>query len=397
MSNFNEELPVVNTHVHMPPNFSAYTTLNEVMEEATKQKVAALGISNFYDQQVYELFADLAKSHNITSIFGLEFITLDEKLSAKSVRVNDPANPGRIYFCGKGIAPFMKKSELASNIAQKIRAGNDYRAQQMVLKLAQYFAENGFDTGITALKICAQVATRGQVPVEWVSLQERHIAMAFQEAVFNLPVSQRYIIIQRLYKTSPAVDIEDPVAVQSEIRSRLMKVNTAGFVPEVPLSFEEAKQYVLEMKGIPCYPILADGAAEMSEFEWPPSQLAKNLLARGVYAAELIPNRNASEIVDQYVDAITEVGIIIMGGTEHNTQEKIPILPACKDGALSHKAREAFYKATCVVAAHQHLVANGEVGFVDENGEVPTDRKQRTQELYALGDTLIRNGQKTKE
>ena len=53
-------LPIVNTHVHVPPNFSAYATPSEVIREAVAQGVRALGISNFYDQQVYARFADEA-------------------------------------------------------------------------------------------------------------------------------------------------------------------------------------------------------------------------------------------------------------------------------------------------------------------------------------------------
>lgn len=96
-------LPVVNTHVHFPPNFSAFGTVDDAIRVAVAEGVAAIGISNFYDQQVYTRFAEQAGAAGIVALFGLEFITLDPDLEAAGTLVNDPANPGRVYFCGKGI------------------------------------------------------------------------------------------------------------------------------------------------------------------------------------------------------------------------------------------------------------------------------------------------------
>ena len=73
-----------------------------------------MGISNFFDQQVYAAFRDQADAAGIVALYGLEFITLDDDLAAAGIRVNDPANPGRMYLCGKGIAPFKQKSPTAA-------------------------------------------------------------------------------------------------------------------------------------------------------------------------------------------------------------------------------------------------------------------------------------------
>lgn len=69
-----------------PPNFSAFSTPGEVVEAASAQDVRALGISNFYDQQVYARFADLAVITGIVPLFGLEFITLDPALGRRPSR-----------------------------------------------------------------------------------------------------------------------------------------------------------------------------------------------------------------------------------------------------------------------------------------------------------------------
>ena len=384
-------LPVVNTHVHFPPNFSAFTTVDDAIEQAVAQGVRAIGISNFYDQQVYARFAERAAEAGIVALFGLEFITLDPALADAGVLVNDPANPGRVYFCGKGISPFRPKSPAAAATAAAIRSDNDRRASAMVSQLAAHFAASGLDTGLTAESIAADVAARTDVPVEWVSLQERHIARAFQEALAGLAAHQRAAVLTAAYGSPSGVDIDNPVALQGELRSRLLKVGTAGFVPEVPLSFADAYAYVLDSGGIPTFPILADGAKQLSPFEYPPAQLAQELLARKVYAAELIPIRNATAIVEEYVAALTGAGIIVMGGTEHNTADRIPYHPTCVDGPLPDAARAAFWEATCVVAAHQHLVAAGRPGYVDAAGNLTgDDPAARKAELVALGADLIR-------
>ncbi len=383
-------LPVVNTHVHFPPNFSAFHTVTDAIDAAVAEGVAAIGISNFYDQQVYARFAEQADAAGIVALFGLEFITLDPELEATGTLVNDPANPGRVYFCGKGISPFREKPPAAAATARAIRDDNDARAEAMVAQLAAHFAANGLETGLTAASVAADVAARTEVPLEWVSLQERHIARAFQEVLARLPQDQRTAVLAAAYGSPSGVDTDDAVALQGELRSRLLKVGTPGYVPEVPLSFADAYAYVLAMGGIPTFPILADGAKSLSPFEYPAEQLAARLLERGVYAAELIPLRNKSALVDEYVQALTGAGIIVMAGTEHNTADRIPYLPAAVDGPLSEAARTAFWEATCVVAAHQHLTAAGRPGYVDADGALAGDDPiAHKAELVALGAQLI--------
>lgn len=380
-------LPIVNTHVHIPPNFCAFDTPTEVISAATNEGVRVVGSSNFYDQHVYHRFASEARAAGILPLFGLEFITLDENLESEGILVNDPANPGRIYLCGKGIDPFKSKSQLATSIAAGIRSGNDSRAAAMVVKIANWFNDHGVPTDLDVSRIAAAVAARNDVPVEYVSLQERHIARAYFEVLAALPADEQIPAYTRIYGAAPLASPADAPAAQAEIRSRLIKAGTPGFVPEVSLSFADAYAYVLEMDGIPTYPIFADGAAQLSPFEYPPAKLAENLIERGVHAAELIPIRNRSRMVLEYVEAFTEAGIVLMAGTEHNTLDKIPLDPFCLDGPMPEVARAAFFDGTCIVAAHQSLIAAGKPGFVDGRGRVVGDRA----ELAALGAELIGN------
>jgi len=198
---------------------------------------------------------------------------------------------------------------------------------------AARFAQAGLDGGVTDKQIAASVAQRCGVPIEWVSLQERHLAQAFQELLFREVVPEdRAAVLDRLFETPTNVDTSDAVAVQEAIRSNLMKAGKPAFVPEAAVSFQDAYRLILELGGIPCYPILADGASPICAFEYPPEALAERLLGRGIYCAELIPVRNRPEVVDRYVTVLRGAGIVIMAGTEHNTQRMIPVEPTALGG-----------------------------------------------------------------
>lgn len=376
--------PTVNTHVHLPPNFSAFATIAEALDEAQRQRVAAVGISNFYDQQVYPMFGDAARERSITPLFGLEFITLVRELEAAGVRVNDPANPGRMYLCGKGIDA-SRRGGVIDEVAQRIRRGNDERAVAMVARLAQHLTNCGLDTGLDADAIAADVAARSDVPVAWVSLQERHIANAFGDAIAVLPADVRDDVLTRAYGGPPKADAADAVALQGEIRSRLLKAGKPGFVPEVPLDFETARDHVLARDGIPCYPTLADGIDPVCEFEADPKALAASLLERGIHAAELIANRNTSATLDRYVQAFTAAGLIVMAGTEHNTAQRIPFAVTCADGPVSDASMALFWQGCCVVAGHRYERDAGRPGFVRGDGTPDRDAG----ELAGIGAVLL--------
>ncbi len=390
--------PIVNTHVHLPPNFSAFATAEDAVATAAAEGARVVGASNFHDHRVYARFDAAARAAGILPLFGLEFISVVDELAAEGVKVNDPGNPGRMYLCGKGISPFTEPTPLAREIAGAARANDEARAGAIVARLRDHFGEHGLRTSIDDGVIIDDVAERADVPREWVVLQERHIAMAFQEVLFlQVAPDRRAEVLARVYGGPPAAPVEDAVAVQGEIRSRLMKAGRVAFVPESPLTFERAYRLVLERDGIPCYPTLADGVDPVCPWEEPPAALAGRLLERGIHMAELIPERNDRAVVDAYVSAFRDAGIVVMAGTEHNTQQRIPIAPRCRDGLPpSGMARSLFWEGTCVVAAHQHERANGRPGFVDGDGRPAAgfpDTESRIRWFRELGSNLITTGE----
>ncbi len=386
--------PVLNTHVHLPPNFSAFETAEDAVQAAASEGIAVLGASNFHDHRIYRRFADAAAAAGIVPLFGLEFICVIDSLRDAAVKVNDPANPGRIYLCGKGIDPFGTPTATATRLLGQVRTADADRMRAMVPRLLACFAEAGLEVPLTEGAISEETADRAGVPSPWVVLQERHVALAFQEAIFALvPPGRRAALLARVFGAPVGIAVDDPVAVQGELRSRLMKAGQPAFVAEAAVSFDDAYRLILELGGIPCYPTLADGASPVCPWEEPPEALAHRLLERGIHAAELIPNRNRPEVVDAYVAAFRAAGIIVMAGTEHNTRARIALEPRCGDGSLpSPMARAAFREGTCVVAAHQHVRAAGRPGYVDGRGRLNadfTDGEARIRWFAELGAELI--------
>jgi hypothetical protein len=109
--------------------------------------------------------------------------------------------------------------------------------------------------------------------------------------------------------------------------------------------------------------------------------------------AELIPVRNTPEVLLRYVKAMRAAGIAVVGGTEHNTLDLIPLEPTCVKGIpIPEEVKAIFWEGACVIAAHQHLVGMGEEGFVDASGRPNAkyaNADQRIKAFAAMGEKVV--------
>jgi hypothetical protein len=385
--------PRVNAHVHLPPNFSAFETVEQAVDLAAGAGLEVLGSSNYYDFSVYARFAQSARSRGIFPLFGLEIICLVAGLKTAGVKLNDPDNPGRMYLCGKGITKFAPMPMAAESLMQQIRDADCARMKAMIERLNALMQESGVATALTADSVQSALARRYAVPVGTVYLQERHVAQAFQEALFAQFGSPRRADLLRRLLGVECTAPDDPLTVQNQFRSQLTKAGRPAYVEDSVLDDGMAYELVLALGGVPCYPILADGASPVSEFEDSADDLADALTARGIWCAEFIPRRNAATTVDRYARALRGAGIIVLGGTEHNTLELAPMTPECKDRVpVSEHVAGLFWEGACVVAAHQYLSARGRTGYVDARGNLNPGfltHDRRIDALARLGSTVI--------
>lgn len=384
----------VNTHIHLPPNFSAFESVSHAIRLAATGGIAVLGASNYYDYSVYAEFAREAAGRGILPLFGLEAIALDPHLQQAAIKVNDPGNPGRIYVCGKGITRLDDMTPRARTLLDGIRRRDEKRMAAMTARLEEIFAAAGHPTGLTAAGIIDRIVARHGSPRETVTLQERHLCQAFQERLFEIVGGDgRAAALGELFGAPPKSSMDDPVAVQNEIRSNLMKAGKPAYLAETFGPLDDARELILELGGIPCYPVLADGAAPICGFEQTPEALVENLRRLAFPMVEFIPIRNSPEVLLRYVRALRSAGFVVSAGTEHNTLDLIPLEPRCAGGApIPEEAREIFREGACVIAAHQFLTLHGECGFVDAAGR-PNDNypdaESRIDAFRRMGATLI--------
>jgi hypothetical protein len=384
-----------NSHVHLPPNFSAFQSVEQAVDLAASEGIGVLGASNYYHYGVYADFAAHSRKRNVFPLFGLEIIALVDELCQQDVRVNDPVNPGKMYICGKGITRFEEMSREARELIGIIRRNDSRRMAQMMKRMSHIFASRGVKTGMDEDAVIDMVVRRHGCPRQWVCLQERHVAQAFQEALFRLvEEDERTQRLSRIFDAPSSAAPDDAVQVQGEIRSHLMKVGKPAYVRESFVGFAQAYRLILALGGIPCYPTLADGAKTVCEYEQDVEKLIHHIKGGNIHCAEFIPVRNTPDVLARYVKAMRQSGLVVTAGTEHNTLDALAIEPTCVGGdPVPEEIQDIFWEGACVVAGHQFLTLHGRCGFVDRQGHpnpAYETGERRIEAFRALGAAVIR-------
>ena len=236
----------------------------------------------------------------IFPVFGLEVISLVEDLKDAGIKLNDPDNPGRMYLCGKGITRFAPMAIEAEQLMQRIRDADSARIELMLHRVSALLQDNGVGSDVTtaSVRVGAGAPLRGA---------REHGVPARAPCRPGIPgglfaeveATERAGVLRRLLGVECAAP-DDPVSVQNQVRSQLMKAGKPAYVEESVLDDDMAYALVLALGGVPCYPILADGASPVCQFEESVDDLVEALIARGIWCAEVIPSRNAAETVDRY-------------------------------------------------------------------------------------------------
>lgn len=347
----------VNAHLHTPWSFSAFGSVAEALDMAAAQNVMVVGINDFYSTDGYAEWDAGCRARGLYPLFGIEMISLDEGFRRAGVRVNDPANPGRIYISGKGLAFPARLPEPYAGRLAAVREQSNAQVRAMCTKLNEHLKATGADFTLDADEI-ERTLTRG-------NLRERHLAKAMR---MKLP------------------ETADPAKAENEIRARLLKAGGAAFVPETPEAFlplEDVIAIIEAAGGIPTYPFLGDDAAGgFTDFEGDLEKTAAALRAKGIHSVEFITTRNSPEVLERYAGWLWEKGFVVTFGSEHNTPAMEPVLLHTRGGEpLSERMREINYAGACVVAAHQDNYARTGRGY----------DPARRDEYTATGNKLIKS------
>ncbi|HSO85287.1 MAG TPA: hypothetical protein VLQ91_01960 [Draconibacterium sp.] len=359
-----KEIPDINGHIHTPHSFSAFSSIEQAFLLAKNEGVSVLGINDFYTTDGYDEFAELAQIHKIFPLFNIEFMALQNHLQEAGVRVNDPNNPGRTYFSGKGLLQPAKMSDSSFKKVKDLQEESNRQTYQMVKKLNDFLFENEIDIQFDSVELHKQLAKN--------LFRERHIAQAVRIAVFEKEETEagRKALLQKIFSGKEVKSpIDNVAALENEIRGNLLKSGGAAFVPEDPkafLSLEEVIDLIIDAGGIPCYPVLLDDPKGVcTDFEADKEKLLTELIKNNVFSIELIPGRNDFHILKDFVTWFHKNGFIITFGTEHNTPQLDPMKITCRSGVeLDEELKQINYEGTAVIAAHQYLLVNGKEGYL---------------------------------
>lgn len=377
----------VNAHLHTPYSFSAFSELTQALDMAVAEGVSVVGINDFYTTAGYEAWAAECAKRKLYPLFNIEFISLNEEDQKAGRRVNDPGNPGRTYLSGKGLTHPFKLAEPFATQLTNVRDEANAQVESMCTKLNEVLAACNAGFSLDFQWICDEL-TMG-------SIRERHLAKALRIKAYEACGKDEAAIQALFAELFGGKDLKSAVndfaGVENDIRGNLLKAGGAAFVPEDPKAFlpmQTVCDIIVAAGGIPTYPFLADDAkGGYTDFEGDLEKVAAELTARGFHSVEFITTRNGVDLLEKYADYLHGQGFVVTFGSEHNTPALEPIeLFARNSTPLTENLKRINYEGACVVAAHQHLVAQGLEGYVDAHGQA--DRSKRA-EFITLGDQLI--------
>jgi hypothetical protein len=362
----------LNGHIHTPFSFSAFESIPQIFEMANSENVRAVGINDFIVTDGHKPFHDEAVAKKVFPLFNIEFMGLLKEQQANGVKVNDPNNPGRTYFSGKGLDFPSNPGVETVALLQTVKEESNKQTAEMIQNLNDFLQVIEAPFGLTYEEVKTLYAED--------LVRERHIAKALRRKVFQVykEAGDRSAMLSIMFSGKPVQSALDDInGLENEIRSNLLKAGGAAFVPENDDAFLEITRVmdvIVKMGGIPCYPVLLDDKnGKCTEFESDFEALRDILQEMGIGSVELIPGRNDINILKNFVKVFHEADFVITFGTEHNTPELIPLKVDTRGHIdLDEELKKISYQGACVIAAHQYLRAQGEEGFINTKGECRT-------------------------
>jgi hypothetical protein len=375
-----------NGHIHTPYSFSAFSDMKTIFEMAVNEQISVLGINDFFVTDGYGAFEKGCVENSIFPLFNIEFIGLLKEQQAKGLRINDPNNPGRIYFSGKGLDLPFHTGWIQNRQLKKVIRESQVQMVAMINKLNRHIRTLNPSLSLSYEMIKNNYAHD--------LVRERHIAKALRVlASENYPdQGEQLNFLESLYGNKKSgTGLANPAALENEIRSNLLKSGGAAYIEEDENSFPELKKIIKiihKAGGIPCYPVLLDDpSGRFTEFESDPEKLYASLKKLGIACIELIPGRNDASILKDFVEYFHGKDFIITFGTEHNTPEMIPLTVTTRGSVpLDESLKKIAWQGACIIAAHQYLRADGRQGYVLPDGTNSADQKR---ELSILGQIVI--------
>ena len=338
-----------NAHIHTNHSFSVFASPQAVVDAAVAAGLSGVGVNDFFTTSGFAEFRAAAARARLPTVYCVECISMDAQAEQAGELYNDPANPGRIYLGGKGIA--RPDAPRAQAVFAEIRRHQEARNRALVAKADAHIRAKGFAAGPAWQDVV------GQTPHG--NTTERHVAKAILGRIRELGGADAYAAI---VGEAPK---GDDAGQQNQIRAQLLKAGKPCYVPEDRAAFpsvEVLRDAFLSMGAVPTYPILGN---PVTACEKDIPALFDRLDRWGFRAVEVISTRNTDDRLLAIIAECARRGWPVSDGTEHNTPAMEPMLTKW---AADPRFEPAFSDGFAVFLGHQRLVEQGQPGYVDAAG-----------------------------
>lgn len=347
-----------NVHVHTDHSFSVFRSASEAAWHGRQAGVEVFGVNDFFTTGAYEEFGAACAVVGLPAVFGLEAIAVDARMAAAKEQANDPANPGKIYLCAKGVT--RPADPRASAALARLRGFQEVRNRALVAKADERFRATVGAAGPSWQDVVGLTPLGNTI--------ERHVAKAILDRIRAVAV-ERSMPPADAFKAvvGQAPSGGDPEQ-QNAVRNHLLKIGKPCYVAEDPAAFppvEEVLAIFADLGAIPTYPFLGN---PLTQGEGDVAAWCDRLAAWGVCALELIPSRNTDDRVAAIVGEARRRGWPIFDGTEHNSPAMEPLTTTW---GMDERFREAFREGALVALGHQALVAAGQPGYAERGRMLP--------------------------
>lgn len=369
----------INTHIHTAKSFGFFASPSHAVWEAYLSRLAVFGINDHNTLEGHEEFGRACKIAGIRAALSLEVIAVSSDAMEEGALVNDPANPGRVYFTAKGVTRPLPAGSRAASDFEAMNAALLERHREMTEALASHLASKlGQARTLDWNDVLA--LTPHDRPTE------RHVAQAaaaFLERAYPEPALRADAVKKAAGAAPPDGAMEDPARFQDFLRASLLKAKKPAYVAESKKAFlrlERALSLALALGAIPTYPFLGD---PVTAWEEDVDRLLDRLEAANIHAVEVLPDRISRERLSAIVSGAAKRGMPVFNGTEHNTKSPAPLVDRF---FFDPEFRPHFERGARVLLGHQALRASGGMGYVDEEGHLPPgDREANLARLDEAG------------
>ena len=301
-----------NMHCHSFFSYNGYGySPTYIAALAAKLGWRAAGLVDFDVRDgVYEFLASCA-ALLVPAFSGMETRVFVAELS--EAEINSPGEPGVAYHLGMNFRSSAVPAQW-QNFAADLKAKANARTRQVVEKVNSVLPEIALDFDAEARK---------RTPAG--NVTERHVCTAYRQMAEKKFQGAE---LESFWTARIGGFAADPVKLEGNIRSKLMKQGGVGYVAPKPENFPTLQEMNAFIKGCGAVPTVA-WLNGLSAGEADPEALLELHVKNGAGAVTIIPDRNwraadaekaakLTAALDKFLAACAKFKLPVLAGTEMN-------------------------------------------------------------------------------